>query len=358
MQQLSTRSYQLFVGIDIANETFTAAVLSPGAKPNREPKSFEQTPAGFTRFHTFLLSQRLPPTRVLVVLEATGSYWIGLALFLAERDFAVSVINPAQAHYFAKAQLKYAKNDALDACTLAQLAQALLPPCWTPPPPIYHELQQRLTQRTSLLELRTQVSNQLHALCAHPSVVDSVRQRLLELLDVLKQQVAQIEAEIHQLVKIEPADEDEEVKELEKKWKRSIALLQTIPGIGLWSACWLVSATLNFTTCPTSEALVQYAGLAPVERTSGTSMRGRGLLRHHGHARIRTMLYLATLSATRYNPTIKIFYDRLRSAGKPKKVARCACARKLLHIAFAVVKREQPFSAEYLLQVNEVVNLG
>ncbi|GHP00540.1 IS110 family transposase [Reticulibacter mediterranei] len=348
MQKPSTPvSYHLFVGIDIASETFTIARLLPETKPKGELKPFEQTSAGFARFRTLLLTQGIAPANTLVVMEATGSYWIGLAIFLTEAGFAVSVVNPATAHYFAKAQLKHAKNDMLDACTLAQLAQALLPACWTPPPQIYHDLQQRLTQRASLLELRTQVTNQLHALSVHPNVVPSVRQRLLQLLELLNQQVAQVEAEIHQLVKIEPppqkpcslerkpADESEDVKTVEWKWKQSIVLLQTIPGIGIWSACWLTTATLNFTPCTTAEALVQYAGLAPLERTSGTSVRGRALLRHHGHARIRTMLYLATLSATRYNPAIKTLIVLACLGFTPK---RCANGSSRMPCPFPLIR--------------------
>ena len=101
-------------------------------------------------------------------MEATGSYWISLATRLVHEGFVVSVINPAQAHHFAKALLKRAKTDAIDAQTLAQLAMVLQPEPWTPPPPIYYALQQRLAQRDDLLNLRQQVRNQLHALRTLP----------------------------------------------------------------------------------------------------------------------------------------------------------------------------------------------
>jgi transposase len=126
-------------------------------------------------------------------MEATGSYWVALATTLYHAGFAVSVINPVQAHHFAKAQLKRAKNDVLDAQTIAELAQALLPACWTPPPRIYHELHQRLAQRASLLQWRTQITNQLHALSVSPEVVPPVRDRLVQLIDQLDQHVAQLD---------------------------------------------------------------------------------------------------------------------------------------------------------------------
>ena len=269
-------------------------------------------------------------------MEATGNYWIALAIALYEAGFVLSVVNPAQAHYFAKAQLKGAKNDRLDAQTLCELAQALLPARWTPPPQIYHEFRQRLTQHDSLLRFRTQVENQLHAMSVHPVIVESVQQQLTELRNTL---CAQIKAM------------DEEIKGLLKKdseWNKNIALLQTIPGIGILTACWLVVATVNFTLCDSPEALVRYAGLAPMERSSGSSIRGRPSIGHTGNSRLRTLLYLGTLSAVRFNPKIKEIWERLRvEKKKPHKVARCACARKMLHLVFAIIKKGEAFDREY-----------
>lgn len=105
--------------------------------------------------------------------------------------------------------------------------------------------------------------------------------------------------------------------------------------------------TLNFTLCETAEAAVHFIGLAPIVRLSGTSVHGRAQISRGGHGRVRSQLYLATLTAARFNPIIKTYYDRLRAAGKPMKVARCACAREFLHIAFAVVTREQAFDPDY-----------
>jgi transposase len=102
--------------------------------------------------------------QILVVLEATGIYWLSFATFFSRQGYSVSVVNPAQAHYFAKALLKRAKTDAIDAQTLTELAVLLQPELWTPPPAIYEELEQRLRQRDDLLLMRGQLRNQLHAL--------------------------------------------------------------------------------------------------------------------------------------------------------------------------------------------------
>ena len=99
-----------------------------------------------------------------------------------------------------------------------------------------------------------------------------------------------------------------------------------------------------------------YAGLAPIERSSGSSIRGRPQIGHSGNARLRTLLYMATLTAARYNPMIKVFWQRLRDVKhKPVKVARCACARKLLHLAFSIVKSGKPFNPGKILVEVEAV---
>ncbi|WP_255553047.1 transposase [Ktedonobacter sp. SOSP1-85] len=116
-----------------------------------------------------------------------------------------------------------------------------------------------------------------------------------------------------------------------------------MPGIGLITATWIVVATMNFTLCADASKAVAYAGLAPMPRASGTSVHQRPCIGHSGNGRLRTALYLATLSAARFNPVIKTFYDRLRAGGKPTKVARCAAARKLLHLASALVTHQKDF---------------
>ncbi len=125
------------------------------------------------------------------------------------------------------------------------------------------------------------------------------------------------------------------------------ACLTSAPGIGLITAAWLLVGTLNFTLCAGPTALTGYVGLAPMPRESGRSLRGRPRIGHDGNGRLRTALYMATLSAARYNPAIRAFYERLRAAGKPLKVARCAAARKLLHLAWALGTKQRRFDPDH-----------
>ncbi len=329
-----TPGYDLFVGVDIAAKTLTASWLSPGGAPTR-PVTLQQTAGGYDEIRERLLSTGSVPERILVVMEATGSYWITLATTLVGAGFAVGVINPAQAHHFAKALLKRAKTDAIDAQTLARLAELLQPTPWTPPPDIWAQLQQRLAQRDALISMQRQVRNQLHALEQGPVLIPSVRGRMESLIATLGEQIAEVEDEIEQAL------------EMDDEWARSAERLRSIPGVGIITAAWLLVATLNFTLCDSPEAATSYAGLAPHPRQSGTSVRGKPTIGHTGNGRLRTALYLATLSASQHNPVIKGFYERLREAGKPAKVARCAAARKLLHIAWAVGTSGERFNPEY-----------
>jgi transposase len=330
----TVQTYALFVGVDIAAQTATVATQRPGTKASRS-FTIDQTPEGYTSLLHQLQVTGFTPGQVLVVMEATGSYWISLATRLVREGFAVSVINPAQAHHFAKALLKRAKTDAIDAQTLAQLAMVLQPEPWTPPPPIYYALQQRLAQRDDLLTLRQQVRNQLHALVQHPDVIPEVRTRMERLLATFETQLVEVESEIAAALTQDSA------------WAAAAARLQSIKGVGWVTAAWTLVTTLNFTSCDTVDSLTAYAGLAPMPRQSGSSIWHRPAIGHTGNSRLRTAFYMATLSAAQHNPIIKAFYVRLREAGKPEKVARCASARKLLHIAWAVVKKDQWFDPHY-----------
>jgi transposase len=325
--------YPLYVGIDIAATTFTAAWLLPGASPTA-PVTHPQRPGGFAALQRHLAATGIAPAGTLVVLEATGSYWVALAVALHAAGYAVSVINPLQAHHFAKARLRRAKTDPLDARNLAQLAAALQPAVWTPPPAVYHEVRQRLAARDALVAMRQQTRNQRHALLQWPLVVASVQQHLDAVIADLDVRIADLEGEIGSVL----AASD---------WAESLACLTSAPGIGLLTAAWLLVGTMNFTLCATPEAAAAYAGLAPMPHSSGTSVRGQARIGHGGQGRLRTALYMATLAAVRYNPALTAFYSRLRAAGKPLKVARCAAARKLLHLAWALVTKRQRYQSNH-----------
>lgn len=326
--------YRLFVGIDIAATTCAVSWMRPSAQPTRAI-TIKQTPAGFADLQRQLLAIEPDPHAILIVMEATGTYWMRLASSLVAAGFAVSVINPAQAHAFAKALLKRSKTDAIDAQTLTELGARLQPERWTPPPQVHTELQQRLVHRDGLVAARTQFRNQLHALVQQPVVIASVRTRLETLIASLTEEIATIEQEIAAALQQDEA------------WAAAAARLATISGFGTLTVAWILTTTINFTLTATPEAAANYAGLAPQLRQSGSSVRGRPRVGHGGNAHLRRALYMATLSAVQHNPVIAAFYQRLCAAGKPRKVALCAAAHKLLRIAWAVANKKEDFDPAY-----------
>ncbi len=334
MALTSASAYQLFVGVDIAARSFTAAWGHPDA-PSSRPLRYEQTPDGFAAVQAALAATGVAAAQTLVVMEATSTYWIQLAHALHTSDYHVSVVNPKQAHDFAKAVLQHAKTDPLDAKMLAHLGAKLTPARWIPPSAIDHELQQRLAWRDSLVALRTQVSNQHHALLHEQVVVSAVAESQTALLASLTAQIKAVDRELVEVLATDHA------------WTASIVRLQSIPGVGLITAAWLVVATANFTACRTVEAATGYVGLAPHPWQSGSSVRGRPHIGHRGNTRVRQALYMAAVSAMRCNPILRTFYARLKAAGKAAKVTLCAVARKLLHLAWALVTKQQRFDPAY-----------
>jgi len=326
-------SQRLFVGVDIAAQTFTAAWGPREGSPSR-PQTFHQDAAGYAAFHKHLAATGIPPAATRVVMEASGVYWVQLAVCLQTAGYEVCVVNPAQAHDYAKSLGRRGKTDAQDAVALQDLARHRELPSWAPPPEVYHQLRQRLVARDGLVQMRQQALNQRHALLHWPIVVDSVRQHLQAVIDPLDEQIRALDKDLAQWL----ADSD---------WAPSARLLLSIPGVGVLTAAWLLVTSLNFTMGEGPQSLVQYAGLAPQPHESGTSVRHKPQIGHLGHARLRTVLYMATLSGARYNPVLRPFYQRLLKAGKPNKVARCAVARKLIHLAWAVVTKQQPFDPKY-----------
>lgn len=326
--------YALFVGVDIAAKTASIA-FAESAKSVQPAFDITQNKQGVNQLLSRLKKTGHSPEDILIVVEVTSNYWWYIALSLHNAGFAVSVINPAQGHYFARAELKRAKTDRLDAQMLARLGATLKPKLWTPPPDIKQELYQRLQQRSDLRHMRTQVCNRIHALKHHALAVDPVVERFQGLSDLMQGQINVIERELVEVLK------------QDAEWYMTARRLMSINGIGIVTATWLVCVTHNFTACERAEQLTSYVGLAPHKRESGTSVKGRGYVGHAGNTELRQALYMATLNAIRWNPIIKTYYDRLIKRGKNGKVAVCACARKLVHICWGVATKKAMFDPNY-----------
>jgi transposase len=328
-------SPQRFVGIDVAAETVTVS-WTEDRKTYAPARTVAQDPEGFAQLLHLFEQSGGTPEATLVVMEATSSYWVMLATFLHEAGYAVALVNPKHVHNFARSLPRRAKTDALDAQLLAHFAAERQPDPWSPPPQIYHELRQRLVTREEVLTMRQQARNHLHALKRWPAV-SSVREQWETLIADLDARIKQLDKEIAAVLQ-------------DSAWAESAALLLTIPGIGIQTAAWLLVVTMNFTTCERGGDLASHAGLTPLPHESGSSVKQPARIGKGGHKRLRRGIYLAAVCSLRYNPAIRVFGDRLRTAGKHGKVIVCAAARKLIMIAWAVVTKRQPFDADYHLR--------
>mgnify|MGYP002381625166 CR=1 FL=1 len=247
---VSAPSYRLFVGVDIAATSFASAWTLSGPARGRA-QTFSQSPDGFTAFQAALARTGVEAAQTLIVLEATGSYWITLAVTLHQAGYAVSVVNPAHAHNFLRSLPRRAKTDALDAQMLAQFAAERQPPRWSPPEQVYHELRQRLLVRDGLLTMRQQARNQRHALEQWPVTIEAALTALDKVVAECDRQLQSLEREIATVLQ-------------EGAWAETAGLLASISGVGLVTSAWLLVSTVNFTACASAEAAAAYAGLVPL----------------------------------------------------------------------------------------------
>ena len=326
--------YTVFVGVDISAESATVS-WGTQASDLCKPRTIKQNNTDWQWLSETLRSLTDDPKQCLIVMEATGTYWMQMALVLHEAGYVLSVINPIRSRYFARMMMQQLKTDDVDAQLLAHLGMVMRLPIWTPPPQIYYDLQQRLAYRDALVVMRLQERNRLHALTHQSTVIANIQQRLEAHIQLLTDQIIDLEQEIETLLNSA------------HPWAESATYLQSIPGIGPNAAGWILTATLDFSACQSPEEAVAFAGLAPHARQSGSSLNSKRGVGQGGHKRLRRALYLSTLAGIRYNPVIRAFYQRLLARGKPKKVALLAAARKLLHIAWAVVTKACLFDPNY-----------
>ena len=298
----------VFVGVDVAKDTLDVAV-----RPSDEHWSVANDEAGGAA----LAARLLPLAPALIVCEATGGFEHAVIAALAAAGLPIVVANPRQVRDFARATGQLAKTDQLDAGILALFAERVRP---TPRPladAAARLLDALLTRRRQLLEMLVAEKNRLGFAPRplHRGIQQHIRWLERQLDDVTKELAAQIEAS--------PA------------WRAQDDLLQSVPGVGPIVSYTLLGELPELGRL-SHKQITALAGVAPLARDSGR-LRGKRMV-WGGRASVRTVLYLAALCGRRWNPTLRAFYERLRAAGKPTKVALIACARKLLTILNAMVR--------------------
>jgi transposase len=299
----------VFVGIDISKDRLDVHVRPVGIG-----FSVSNEAGGYAA-----LIARLRPLRTKrIVFEATGGYERALWLALSEAGLVAAVVNPRQVREFARASGRLAKTDRLDAAVIAHFAETFSPVGIRNPDPVADRLGEHVLYRRSLKEEIVALENHLRHLEG-----PVLRERAERRLRGLRAEVKEIEREMRAILDSDPAK------------KALFACLTALKGVGLVLACTLIANMRELGTLSRHQAAA-LIGVAPFNHDSG-KMRGYRAIAG-GRRRVRNVLYVASLSAVRSNPTIKEFYRRLRSAGKPGKVALVACMRKLAIILNARVR--------------------
>ncbi|MCH7624837.1 MAG: IS110 family transposase [Chloroflexi bacterium] len=298
----------IYVGIDVSKSHLDVAI-----RPSGEAWRAANDEAGIEQ----LVSRLKEMEPELVLMEATGKYEMPLAAAVQVGGVAVRVINPRQARDFARSTGRLAKTDAIDAEALALFAEGVKPQPRPLPDAQTQHLSAVLTRRSQLVGMLTAEKNRLGR------APQPVRRRVQAHIDWLKQELRNVDDDLNTAVKESPM------------WHAKDQILTSTPGVGKVVSLTLLADLPELGTLNRKE-IAHLVGVAPLNRDSGL-FRGKRIV-WGGRARVRRALYMAALVATRYNPVIKAFYQRLCAAGKAKKVALVACMRKLLLILNNMVK--------------------
>jgi transposase len=304
-------SSPLFVGIDVAK-----AALDIALRPSDQLWQVIYDDAHVEAL-VIQLSELSPS---LIVVEATGGLERTLVAALVAAGLPVVVINPRLTRDFAKATGRLAKTDRLDAQVLAPYGEAIRPSFRPLPDADTQQLRALVDRRRQLIDMMSAEQSRLNTSPAR--IRDSIEYHLTW----LRQQVASLDDDLDSMLKTSPL------------WREYDAILQSTPGVGPVLSRTLISQLPELGDLNRKE-IAALVGVAPFNRDSGT-WRGRRTI-WGGRATVRAVLYMSTLVATRYNPVIREFYERLLAAGKVKKVALIACMRKLLTILNAMIKNQQ-----------------
>lgn len=382
-----------FAGIDIASENHVVAVVDVEGKVVVKATSFKEDAAGYQR----LLELLGPPEGYLVAMEATGHYWQNLFAALAAAGFAIALLNPLRTARFAGEDLRRTKTDAIDALGIARFAQQKRPMATKLSDEATLELRELVRHRDRLVQQLGDTKRQLHRLvdlgfpeltrfvddlssalattllrkCPTARAFDDVTEGDLantrydgrhaigrklagELIAAAKRSVGAHHGLAYRM-QVEHACEDIEslkrrIEHVEDRTKKMLKdhevgqLLTTIDGIGDTTAAKLVAELGDIAGFDSADAIAAYVGVVPGVKHSGKRAPKSQPLCPVGHVGLRRALYMPTLAATKHNPWLRRFYQRLRAAGKPAKVAIIASMRKLLHAVYSVAKNRRPFT--------------
>lgn len=308
-------------GIDISKDVFDVCT------PKSELLQFTNNKSGFKAFLKIL------PKEAHCIMEATGYYHLQLAYFLLDSSIATSVVNPLKIKRFNQMNLSKVKTDKSDAISIMNYGLCQTVPLWHGD----SKLMQENLQITRLLNLYTKQSTQLKNKLHGETVLGSPSKLVIK---SLKKQLKLLSKEMKLL-------EDELLNNVKSQYQQSLTLLKSIPAIGEKTALSLIVQTNNFERFESYKSLCSYAGITPIIRESGSSVKGKPRISKMGNARLRNLLFMCSFNACKFNAACRALYDRLVAKGKSKKLTLIAVCNKLLKQAFAVVKSGLPYDPNH-----------
>jgi transposase len=313
----------LHLGIDVAKLKLDVALLTDQGV---HTAVFPNNSTGFRALEDWL---RRWPQPLRVCLEATGSYSLGVASFLHQRQRLVSLVNPLAVHYFARTCLSRNKTDPHDALLIARYSQQYNPRPWTPPTLAQQRLQTLVRTREQILDSRMLVQQHLENAPAGAAVYFRAQLRQLQ------RQTEKVEQQIRQAWQAVP------------EMALAMSWLTSIPGIGEITAATILAILPPVEQMRSARQLAAFAGVSPCQKQSGNSP-GRTRLSKLGHRRLRKALYWPAITALRCNPRAQALAQRLAEKGKRKMVIIGAVMRLLTHLIYGVLKNRHPFDPNYL----------
>ena len=303
-----------FVGVDVSKNNLDVAIWT-----SNEYKRFQNDPTGIQELIDWLKILQAE----LIVLEATGGLELPFVAELAFEKMPVAVVNPRRIREFARSIGQLAKTDKLDARVIAHFGAATHPEARKLPTNDEEKLTALITRRRQIIEMLTAEKNRLH------SARFSMKERIETHLLWLEGELRGLDNEITKFIHQSPI------------WKEKDKLLRSVPGVGPVTSATILAMLPELGTL-NRKKIAALVGVAPVNKDSGRRQKKRRV--YGGRANVRSVLYMAALSASKHNPRIKAFYDHLIQMGKEKKVALTACMRKLLVILNAIIRVNQNFT--------------
>lgn len=305
------------VGIDVSKDRLDLHVRGAECSTAQVPN----TPEG----HAQLVAVLRKFSIERIVLEASGRYERVLVAELVSAGLPVVVVNPRQVRDDAKALGRLAKTDRIDAEVLSSFAEAVRPEIRSLPTETEQKLRDLLARSRQLMEMRTMEMNRLQQ-----AQIREVKKDVQQVIDFLSKRLRDVNRDLDEQIRTSPA------------WQQRVEVLKSVPGVGDQTARTLLAELPELGACSRQE-IAALVGVAPMNRESG-QWRGRRMIAG-GRGTIRQMLYMAALTASRSNPVIQKFYERLLAAGKMKKLALTACMHKLLTILNAMVREGKKWQA-------------